>query len=174
MACGGICFSVYGKFAARRVFPLFFDLIAPKIRYQQKFVHTIIDLAKPLSACPFKNKITVGNYIAPAHSVFAFSFSFPKDESNQQRTYLYLFVFYFKMRKNLSIFWRLFLLLMFPLKLLIVCSLCMAANRLCPEAPTTHKVQLLFATTICSCCMPLQPLPTLPSSSTHHGYCKNW
>ncbi len=53
-----------------------------------------------LNSFPFKNKIIVGKYIVPAHSVFAFSFSFPKDESNQQWTYIYLFVFCFKMRKK--------------------------------------------------------------------------
>jgi hypothetical protein len=37
-----------------------------------------------------------------------------------------------------------------------------------------YIVQLLSAAIARSCCMPLQPLPTLPLSSTRHGYCKNW
>jgi hypothetical protein len=57
-----ICFSVYGKSAARGAFPPFFDLIAPKICYQYKFVHTIIDLAKPLSACRVRSILMDGEF----------------------------------------------------------------------------------------------------------------
>ncbi len=64
---------------------------------------------------------------------------------------------------------------MFPLISLSVClfhvhGLPTVCALKCPH----YIVQLLSADIARSCCMPSQPLPTLPLSSTRHGYRKNW
>jgi hypothetical protein len=77
-----------------------------------------------------------------------------------------------KWEKTLSIF-RFFI--MFLLNSLSVClfhvhGLPTVCALKCPH----YIVQLLSAAIAHSCCMPPKPLPTLPLSSTRHGYCKNW
>jgi hypothetical protein len=64
---------------------------------------------------------------------------------------------------------------MFPLNSLSVClfhvhGLPTVCALKCPH----YIVQLLSAAITRSCCMLLQPLSTLPLSSTCHGYRKNW
>ncbi len=115
---------------------------------------------------PFKNKIIVG------HSISAFSFCFPKGKSNYQRTYIcLLFVFCFKMRENpLHFPISYYVSIKFTLCLFHVHGLPTVCALKCPH----YIVQLLFAAITRSCCMPSQPLPTLPLSSTRHGYSKNW
>ena len=96
------------------------------------------DMPKSFS---FKNKI---------HSIFAFSFCFPKDKSNQQRTYICLFVFCFKMREKPSPFSDVdFFLIMFPLNLLSVCSMCMVCQTVC-ALKCPHYIKY-------SCCPPPPP-----------------
>ncbi len=87
-------------------------------------------------------------------------------------TYAYKLCSVLKWEKTLSIFR---FLIMFPLNSLSVClfhvnGLPTVCALKCPH----YIVQLLSADIARSCCMPSQPLPTLPLSSTRHGYRKNW
>ncbi len=87
-------------------------------------------------------------------------------------TYAYNLCSVLKWEKTLSIFR---FLIMIPLNSLSVClfhvhGLPTDCALKCPH----YIVQLLSAAIARSCCMPLKPLPTLPLSSTRHGYCKNW
>ncbi len=87
-------------------------------------------------------------------------------------TYAYNLYSVLKWEKTFSIFR---FLIMFPLNSLSVClfhvhGLPTVCALKCPH----YIAQLLSAAIAHSCCMPPKPLPTIPLSSTCHGYHKNW
>ena len=93
------------------------------------------------------------NILLPLYSCFLIQFS--KGQVKSAENLHMPICFLSKNEKKPSPFSNIdFFLIMFPLNLLTVCSMCMVANHLCPEAPTLHTaavrhhcLQLLYAIT---------------------------